>query len=117
MYSPENLEPVTATHKRIADVVYWGMSWDVPKYDGPLHDKLVEHFGKINAEVTINDILPAVKTGDLQAVVYDLTDMKMWVAYARADGESGPLPAYDRQFLEFDANDIFNNARLLRDDK
>jgi len=107
VYDPDNLEPLTATHKRIEDIVYWGMSWNVPAYDGPLHDKLTEHYGNINAEVTINDILPSVKTGNLQTVVYDLTDMKIWVANARADDETGPLPAYERQFVCFDTADLF----------
>ncbi|RLD79338.1 MAG: hypothetical protein DRJ10_08975 [Bacteroidetes bacterium] len=110
VYSPDNLEPVTSTHKRISDIVYWGMTWDHPKYDSLLHNKLVEHYGKINAEVTINDIISSVKTGDLQTIVYDLTDMKIWVANARADHEKGALPAYDRQFVEFDMKAIFNKA-------
>jgi len=107
IYDPDNLEPLTPTHQRIEDIVYWGMSWNVPAYDGPLHDKLVEHYGSIDAESTISDILPSVKTGSLQAVVYDLTDMKIWVANARADDEEGPLPAYDRQFVCFDMNQLF----------
>ena len=107
VYDPNNLEPLTATHRRIEDIVYWGMSWNVPAYDGPLHDKLMEHYGNINAEVTINDIVTSVGTGDLQTVVYDLTAMKMWIANAKADNESGPLEAYNRQFVEFDMNQIF----------
>ena len=107
VYDPDNLEPLTKTHQRIEDIVYWGMSWNVPAYDGPLHDKLIEHYGNINAEVTINDIVTSVKTGNLQTVVYDLTAMKTWVANARADDESGPLAAYDRQFVEFDMNELF----------
>ena len=113
VFSPENLEPVTAAHQRIDDVVYWGMSWNVPAYDGPLHDKLVEHYGKINAEITINDILTSVGTGNLQAVVYDLTDMKIWVANARADDESGPLEAYNRQFVNCDMGLLFERARKM----
>jgi isopenicillin-N N-acyltransferase-like protein len=107
VYDPDNLEPLTKTHQRIEDIVYWGMSWDVPAYDGPLHDKLIEHYGKINAEVTINDIVTSVKTGNLQTIVYDLTAMKTWVANARADDETGPLAAYDRQFVEFDMPELF----------
>ena len=107
IYDPDNLEPLTPTHQRIEDIVYWGMSWNVPEYDGPLHDKLIEHYGSIDAESTISDILPSVKTGNLQAVVYDLTDMKIWVANARADDEEGPLAAYDRQFVCFDMNQLF----------
>ena len=115
IYSPDNLEPLTSAHKRISDVVYWGMTWDHPKYDGPLHDKLIEHYGKIDAEVTINDIVPSVKTGNLQTVVYDLTEMKIWVANARADHESGSLPAFARQFVEFDMKAIFYKAISFRE--
>lgn len=107
VFDANNLEPVTKTHQRIEDIVYWGMSWDVPRYDGPLHDKLVEHYGHINAEVTINDIVTSVGTGNLQTVVYDLTAMKIWVANARANDETGPLEAYNRQFVEFNMNELF----------
>jgi hypothetical protein len=107
VYEPDNLEPLTPTHQRIEDIVYWGMSWNVPAYDGPLHDKLIEHYGKINADITISDILPSVKTGNLQAVVYDLTAMNIWIANARADDENGPLPAYERQFVRFEMNELF----------
>lgn len=111
VFSPDDLEPLTAAHQRIKDVVYWGMSWNVPDYDGPLHDKLVEHYGEINGEITIKDILPSVGTGNLQAVIYDLSAMKIWVANARADGESGPLEAYNRQFVHFDMQQLFARAR------
>lgn len=111
VFDPDNLEPLTKTHQRIPDVVYWGMSWDVPKYAGPLHDKLVEHYGRINAKVTIEDILPSVGTGNLQTVVYDLTAMRIWVANARAKGEKGPLDAYKRRFVEIDMKHVFDQAR------
>ncbi len=113
VFTPENLEPLTPTHQRIEDIVYWGMSWDVPKYDGPLHDKLVQHYGKINAEITITDIVTSVGTGDLQTVIYDLTAMKIWVANARADDETGQLEAYNRQFVKFDMGKIFSRARIM----
>jgi len=110
VYNPDNLEPLTKTHPRINDVVYWGMSWNVPKYDQALHDKLVEHYGHIDAKVTIEDILPSVGTGNLQAVVYDLTDLRIWVANARAAGEQGPLNAYERPFVEIDMRQVFRTA-------
>jgi len=111
VYNSDNLLPLTPTHQRIKDIVYWGMSWNVPSYDGPLHDKLIEHYGRINAEITINDILPFVRTGSLQAVIYDLTAHTLWWANAKADEESGPLPAYLRTFLAFNMKKIFAEAR------
>lgn len=112
VFAPDNLEPLTESHPRLEDVVYWGMSWNVPKFDRALHDKLVEYYGNINAEVTINNIVAQVGTGNLQTVVYDLTAMKMWVANARADGEAGPLEAYNRQFVEFDLPALFSRDRI-----
>ena len=117
VYHPGNLEPLTQTHPRIADIVYHGMSWDVPKYDKALHDKLVEHYGRINAKVTIEDILPSVGTGNLQAVVYDLTALRIWVANARAAGEQGPLNAYERSFVEIDMKQVFRRAAQLAAEK
>ncbi len=110
VFDDATLEPLTETHPRIPDVVYHGMSWDVPEYDRPLHDKLVEHYGRINAQVTIEDILPSVGTGDLQAVVYDLTALRVWVANAKASDEQGPLNAYERPFVEIDMNRVFRHA-------
>lgn len=117
VYDDKNLEPLTRAHRRIEDVVYWGMSWNVPAFDGPLHDKLVQHYGRINADVTIRDILPAVRTGSLQAVIYDLTAKKLWIANAKADEESGPLPAYLRTFLCFDMKKLFEQARQAAAEK
>lgn len=114
VFGPENLEPLTPTHPRIPDIVYWGMSWNVPAYDGPLHNKLKEHYGRINAQVTIEDILPYVKTGNLQAVIYDLTAMRIWVANARSGGETGPLEAYKRTFVEIDMRRVFEAAMRLK---
>lgn len=110
VFDATNLEPLTDTHPRIDDIVYWGMSWNVPKYDQRLHDQLKKHYGQLNGEITITEILPAVKTGNLQAVVYDLTDMRIWVANARADHEGGPLEAYNRQFIQFDMASLFERV-------
>jgi hypothetical protein len=110
VFDPTNLEPVTQTHKRIKDVVYWGMSWNVPAYDGPLHDMLVKHHGELTGELTVREILPTVGTGSLQVAVYDLTDMTVWTANARGDGEQGPLNAYQRPFVKLDMKALFNET-------
>ena len=109
----QNLEPNVPTHPRLEDVIYWGMSWNKPRYDQPLHARLKANYGKINAEVVIKDILPRVRTGNLQVAVYDLTAQKVWTANARADGESGPLNAYERTFVELDMQAVFKQAREL----
>ena len=110
VFDPENLQPLTPTHPRIKDVVYWGMSWDVPQFDKPLHDMLVKHYGKLTPEITIREILPTVRTGNLQVAVYDLTHMVAWLANAKSWSESGPLNAYERTFIRLDMKKLFNTA-------
>lgn len=111
VYDPTNLEPLVDTHPRIDDIVYWGMSWNVPAFDKPLHDMLKKNYGSLNGEVVIREILPTVRTGNLQVAIYDLTDMLVWTANARADGEKGPLQAYERQFVKLDMNKLFSREK------
>ena len=113
VFDPDNLEPHVPTHPRLEDVVYWGMSWNVPKFDQPLHDRLKANYGNINAKTVIEDILPRVRTGNLQATVYDLTANKIWTANARAKGEAGARNAYERAFVELDMQAVFQRAREL----
>ncbi len=108
VFDPTNLEPLTATHPRIDDIIYWGMSWNVPSYDKPLHDMLVKNYGKLTGEVTVSEILPTVRTGNLQVAVYDLTSMVVWTANARGDNEKGPMNAYERAYVKLDMNDLFS---------
>ncbi len=108
VFDSENLQPLTPSHPRIKDIVYWGMSWNVPKYDQRLHDMLVRHYGDITPEITIREILPTVGTGNLQIAVYDLTNMILWTANAKCNKESGPLNAYERQFVRLDMNELFS---------
>lgn len=111
VFDPENLEPLTEAHPRIDDIVYWGMSWNVPAFDGPLHEMLKKHYGNLSGEVTVREILPTVRTGNLQVAVYDLTDMVVWTANAGADGEAGPLNAYERSFVKLDMKRLFSQER------
>jgi isopenicillin-N N-acyltransferase like protein len=108
VFEPANLEPLTETHPRISDIVYWGMSWNVPAYDKPLHDMLERNYGKLTGEVTVQEILPTVHTGSLQVAVYDLTSMMVWTANARAENEKGPLKAYERGYVKLDMNYLFS---------
>ena len=87
-----------------------------PKYDQPLHDRLKANYGKINARVVIEDVLPNVRTGNLQATVYDLTANKIWTANARAKGESGARNAYERAFVELDMQEVFRRAKCYHAD-
>jgi len=89
-------------HPLLQDVVYWGVHQQC--YSALLQ----QQHGNITGPDTIKNIISLSKTGDLHAAIFDLTNMQMYVANARAPGESGPLNAYDRPFVFFDMNTIFN---------
>lgn len=105
-----NLAPVADWHPRIPNIVYEGMDWLCPSYQQALHDQLLKNFGNISPEVTVEDITAIVATGDLHVAIYDLTDLQMFVANARASTESGPLEAYNRQFVHLDLKAAFTEA-------
>eukprot|EP00428_Durinskia_dybowskii_P071748 CAMPEP_0170403176 /NCGR_PEP_ID=MMETSP0117_2-20130122/25957_1 /TAXON_ID=400756 /ORGANISM="Durinskia baltica, Strain CSIRO CS-38" /LENGTH=448 /DNA_ID=CAMNT_0010660105 /DNA_START=30 /DNA_END=1376 /DNA_ORIENTATION=+ len=109
-YNDENLQPVNETwHPKIDDVVYNGMDWLCPNYDTVLAQQLLKYHGSISEVNTIENILPTVQTGDLHAVVYDLTESLMHVSFCRraSADESEPHYAYERQFTRLHMKDIF----------
>ena len=75
------------------------MDWLCPGYSQVLANQLQRYYGNLTAELTIKEIVPIVQTGDLHIAVYDLTKQLVYVSYARADGESGPMFAYDRYII------------------
>lgn len=103
-----NLAPVNSTwHPTMENVVYWGMDWLCPGYSEVLSTQLKAYHGNITAENSIRYITAITQTGDLHVVLSDLTNQKMWVAFAAASNETGPLYAYDRQFIELDGVSLF----------
>lgn len=103
-FDDTNMMPHTPWHPRVEGLVYYGMDWDCVSYNQVMHDQLKKHHGELTPEVAIRDVMSVVKTGDLQIVVNDLSPdvMKTYYSVARPDGESGPMMAYDRPFIEID---------------
>lgn len=56
---------------------------------------------------TVIEMVGTVRTGNLQAVVYDLQNMEMYVANAKADNEQGSTDAFDRQFVKLNVGELF----------
>jgi hypothetical protein len=102
--TPTTLRPVNDTwHPQIPDVTYWGMDWLCPGYNLVLSEQLQKYHGVLTPENTISHVIPLTETGNVHAVVYDLTDQQMYVSYARPDGSTvGPPLAYSRQFTQLD---------------
>jgi hypothetical protein len=99
----------TTDHPQIDNVVYQGIN--KPCYSNLL--KKHASLGQISAEKTISHIIPVSSTGDLHAVVYDLTDNFMYVSNGRPHGEEGPEKACDRTFIKLDMTKIFSEKPPL----
>jgi len=110
-YNDTTLLPANDTwHPQIEGVVYNGMDWDCPTYTSALGAQLAKYRGRIDAEVTIGNILPTVQTGNLHAAVYDLTESLLHLSFMRrtdAVDSSEPLFAYERQFTRLHMQDVF----------
>ena len=72
------------------------MDWLCPGYNEVLATQLNKYHGNLTAEITIQEIVPIVQTGDLHIAVYDLTKGLVYISYAKSESETGPLYAYDR---------------------
>jgi len=110
-FDDQNLMPVNESwHPRIPDVVYWGMDWICPNDNRMLSHQLKALHGNITTENTIREIVPYVRTGDLHIAIYDFAAMHMFVATAAAEWESGPMNAYQRQFVRIDLEAAFKEV-------
>jgi hypothetical protein len=101
-YNDQNLQPLADWHPRMHDGVYLGMDWLCPSRQFKLYQQIMYQYGQVTPESTIRNITSVTKTGELHAAIYDLTDTIMYVANARATNETGPLNAYERQFVKID---------------
>jgi hypothetical protein len=109
-YDDSNQLPVNDTwHQVIQDTVYNGMDWNCPSYTSVLGEQLSKYHGSIDENVVIGNVLPTVQTGNLHIAVYDLTDMKMHVSFARRStaNQTEPFYAYQRQFTRLHMDTIF----------
>jgi len=79
------------------DTIQEWMGKDNKGHNKRFYDRLKANYGKITPEVAIRDFMPYVDTGGLQAVIYDLTALKLWVANA-----NGEQAAYKQAFVPFD---------------
>ena len=101
--------PLYSWHPRIPNMVYYGMDWLCPGYNQALANQLTKYHGSLTPQATVQDVLPIVQTGDVHAVVYDLTDQQMYVSFYVTQNSTVPEPknAYDRAFTMLDLNTLF----------
>jgi len=48
-------------------------------------------------------------SGSNHIAVYDLTSQEIWVSFCAPFNATGPLNAFDRQFVNFKADTLFND--------
>jgi hypothetical protein len=95
-------DPTTLPKPEVQDAVYLSMGvhsgWNEKVY-GVLKAK----WGHIDEKVGMYDVMRGLGTGDLQAVAWDVSALKMWVANCTSApmGTKGK-PAYGEDFLFFD---------------
>lgn len=107
-YDDQNLHPIADWHPRIKDVVYWGMDWLCPGYNKKIAERINANYGKITAEIAARDIMAKTQTGSVHSAIYDLTQSLIYVSFARAEGQDGPLNAYERGFVKLNAKQLFD---------
>lgn len=108
-----NLLPANDTwHPKINNTVYWAMDWLCDSWSIRLKDLLNYYHGQINGEIAARYIVPQLTSGNLQVVVYDLTNLEIWFSYGyRTEDSSTKIDAYDRPYLHLDMKKIFNETR------
>jgi len=109
-FNDTDMLPIADWHPRMNNIVYYGMDWLCPGYNIVLHNQLQAAWGVITPDLTIRNITSRTQSGNLQIAIYDLTNMIVHTANARRDGASGPVDAFDRQFVQFDANALFREV-------
>jgi isopenicillin-N N-acyltransferase-like protein len=96
VYAPESYPG-----EKLDSIVYWSMGWEREgKWNKRVHDVLKPRWGRIDHRTGTRDVMRNLGTGNLHAIAYDVTALKLWVANA----SPGPkvIPAYERRFVPFD---------------
>ena len=118
-FKDDDLLPVNDTwHYQIEDTVYLGMDWLCPAYSQVLGDQLSKYHSQITPELTIQNILPTIQSGNLHIGLYDLTANHLYVSFCKKDDDSSSLEeddepqyAYERPFTKLYGSDLFNEDK------
>ncbi|MFQ6042946.1 MAG: C45 family autoproteolytic acyltransferase/hydrolase [Candidatus Poribacteria bacterium] len=98
VYSDENLP----FPNHLDDVVYMSMGLD-SDWNQKLFKVLSAKYGKITETVAMEDVMTGLGTGNLHAIAFDVTNLKVWVANAGLDA----TPAYKRVYIPYDLEAVF----------
>jgi isopenicillin-N N-acyltransferase-like protein len=87
----------TIPYGALGNVVWMSMGAD-SDWNQKVRNVLKAEAGTLTVQSAMKDLTSGLKTGDLQTVYFDDTDLKIWVANADTDGS----PGYNQGFVEFD---------------
>lgn len=83
------------------------MDWLCYNYHFRLHELLTKFYGNITVENTIREIVPGINSGNMQAVIYDLAEEWVYVAYGYVDEHKKEINAYLRPYLALNLKELF----------
>ncbi|MBC7287873.1 MAG: hypothetical protein H5T86_07485, partial [Armatimonadetes bacterium] len=72
-------DPISLPNRHLDDVVYFSMGAD-SDWNEKVYEVLKSKHGQIDENVAMQDVMKGLGTGDLHAVAWDVTELKMWVA-------------------------------------
>ncbi|KNC53440.1 uncharacterized protein AMSG_08947 [Thecamonas trahens ATCC 50062] len=113
-FNSTTLMPLTSWHPRMEDLVYYEGDWLCEQGDVVMHRQLAYAHGELSPELVIKNITSVVATGDTFTSVYGFRhdgQHALYQAFARSSSESGPDPAYLRQFTKLDLADLWAEAK------
>ena len=70
---------------------------------------MTRYYGQITAEMTIEKIIPGLRSGNLQIAIYDLTKEKVYFSYGIINEDNKKINAYERPFIGLDLKAMFGH--------
>ena len=94
-------------HPHLDGVMYWDKHVQ-PSNDMCLGSILSTYHGNLTAETYATVVAPLAQTGDLHIATYDMANSIVYTSNAAYGAESGPVDAWNRQFVRLDMSALFN---------
>jgi hypothetical protein len=88
------------------------MDWLCPSFHQRLHEMLEKTYGQITAEVAVRTIVPGLNSGNLQVVVYDLTNEQVYFSYGYVTEHNEKIDAYKRPFISLNLTEVFAHRNV-----
>jgi len=105
-YWDEHNFPAYEGHPKFPGVLYLN-KYQQPSHNACLGSLIQEFYGNLTAQNMISWLVAVSQTGDQHIAVYDYTNMYMYVASASPYVNGTTTPAWERQFLRLNLNELW----------